>query len=168
VHRLAEKVPDVVYADGGALFATEPRPDDEPQYDFGPGEHEVVEAGIATSAPRSTTRVPLGMAFNSEAFDFPDIDALSVCTLGLDRLILVSSDGVWSAERLDDLDVSAEVVEAAVECDRDGATAWVELDNSGGRYTAYGSGEVAVLQRGARLELSPGSGGAGLRRRPRR
>jgi hypothetical protein len=93
-----------------------------------------------------------GLPFDYEGNDF----GLSVCALGLDRLILVSSDGVWSAERLDDLDVSAGVVEAAVECDRDGATARVELDNSGGGYTTYGSGDVAVLQRGARLELSPG------------
>jgi hypothetical protein len=92
-----------------------------------------------------------GLPFDYEGNAF----GVSVCALS-DRLILVSSNGVWSATRLADIDVSDDVLEAHVECDADGSRARVELDNSDGQYTAYGAGEVAVLQRGARLELSPG------------
>jgi hypothetical protein len=92
------------------------------------------------------------LPFDYEGNDF----GVSACSLGLDRLMLVAADGVWSATRLDDLDVSADVVEASVDCDNAGAIARVELDNSAGKYTAYGSDAVATLQRGARMELSPG------------
>jgi phage protein D len=37
----------------------------------------------------------------------------------------------------------------------------VVLNNEGGAYTLYGAGDLAVLQRGARLQLSPGYKGAG-------
>lgn len=90
-------------------------------------------------------------------FDYQgNASGVSVCSIGLDRIVLVASDGVWSASRLDDLDVSADVLEAAVDSDRNGAVARVELENSAGKYTMYGSSDVEVLQRGARLELSPG------------
>src|SRR5690606_24799844 len=75
VRRLAEKVPDVLFADGGALFATDPRPDDLPQYAFGPGVHEVVEAryrDLGTEVNRART---VGDGVFAEAFDFPAIHA---------------------------------------------------------------------------------------------
>ena len=57
-------------------------------------------------------------------------------------MTLAASDGVWDAHVLGLLDVSADVIEAAVDCDTSGARARLELDNSGGQYSAYGSGAL--------------------------
>jgi hypothetical protein len=70
--------------------------------------------------------------------------------------MLASSDGVWNATLVEALDVSSDVVEAVVVCEREGAHVRLDLDNSAGQYTGYGSGGLAVLRLGARLELSPG------------
>jgi hypothetical protein len=70
--------------------------------------------------------------------------------------MLAASDGVWGGVLLPDLDVSEAVLEAVVDRDIAGSRARVELDNSRGQYTAYGAGPLAALQRGARIELSPG------------
>jgi len=71
---------------------------------------------------------------------------------------LVAAAGVWfsDAPALPEIDVTADVIEASVETGGEGSTAVVALNNEGGRFTAYGSGDVSVLQRGARLQLSPG------------
>ncbi len=71
---------------------------------------------------------------------------------------LASSDGVWltSLPAFAELDVSADVVEARVRADQEGAVVELELDNSAGAYTAYGAGDLGALQRGARLQLTPG------------
>ena len=71
---------------------------------------------------------------------------------------LSSSAGVWSAAypSWGALDVAADVLEAGVELSEDGGRATIVLQNEGGRYTGYGSGTLAALQRGARLQLAPG------------
>ncbi len=55
-----------------------------------------------------------------------------------------------------ELDVTANVVSARVDQDGRGARVQLELDNSGGTYDAYGSGALGALQRGGRLQLTPG------------
>ena len=98
------------------------------------------------------------------AFDYEgNAYGLSACAISASQMMLAASDGVWSAALLASLDVSSDVLEAAVDWDSfdglrasGGGRARVELDNSDGRYTAYGAGVLAALQRGARLELSPG------------
>jgi hypothetical protein len=71
---------------------------------------------------------------------------------------LVAAAGVWysDAPALPGVDLSADVVEASVVAYESGTSAVVSLINADGRYTAYGEGDLAVLQRGARLQLSPG------------
>ena len=81
---------------------------------------------------------------------------LAACAIDSAQMVLAASDGVWGGVFLPSLDVSADVLEATVDCTSDSARARVELDNSAEQYTAYGAGDIAVLQRGARLELSPG------------
>jgi hypothetical protein len=81
---------------------------------------------------------------------------LAACALDAGQLMLVASDGVWAGTLLPSIDVSADVLEATVDCDTEGARARIELDNSAGQYTAYGAGGLAAFQRGARIELSPG------------
>jgi hypothetical protein len=76
---------------------------------------------------------------------------------------LVSANGVWysASPALPELELTADVIEASVVADAKGAGAVVVLNNEGGAYTLYGAGDLAVLQRGARLQLSPGYKGAG-------
>ncbi len=51
--------------------------------------------------------------------------------------MLSSSDGVWSAALVSDLDVSADVVEASVDVDVEGARVRLELDDGSGDYSSY-------------------------------
>ena len=84
------------------------------------------------------------------------------------RLWLTTPAGVWSAlvPSWVDLDVSADLIDAAVELDELDGRARIVLRNdpavgeSSGRYSAYGSGALAAIQAGARLQISTGYGTA--------
>lgn len=124
---------------------------------------------VAYSAPaggyrrQQWTTLELSHDFNEEqwrepvAFDFEDAYGVAVVDAS-GELWLVSAAGVWltALPAYAQLDVSADVVEASVRVDQEGALAELELDNSGDAYTAYGSGALGALQRGARLQLTPG------------
>ena len=93
------------------------------------------------------------------AFDYaPTTRGVAVAVMNGTETWLVAAAGVWfsDAPALPEIDVTADVIEASVEASDEGSTAVVVLNNEGGRFTAYGSGDVAVIQRGARLQLSPG------------
>ena len=115
------------------------------------------------------TTLALTHDFNEEqwrepvAFDFEDGHGVAAVAEGA-ALWLASAAGVWlsALPAFAELDVSAGVVEARVRADDEGAVVELELNNADGAYTAYGAGALGALQRGARLQLTPGySGTAG-------
>jgi hypothetical protein len=119
--------------------------------------------GDAAYKREQYTTKPVLFDFNTDqwreaiAFDYEgNAFGLAADALTPASLALASSDGVWNATLVDSLDISADVTEASVECDTTGTRVRVELDNGDGRYSAYGAADLAVLRRGARLELSPG------------
>ena len=75
VRRLAEKVPDAVFFDAGAMLATEPRPDDTSQYAFGPQTHAIVEGRYRDLGPAANRARTVGDGVYGEAFDFSEIEA---------------------------------------------------------------------------------------------
>jgi hypothetical protein len=93
------------------------------------------------------------------AIDYsPTTRGVAVAVANASETWLVAASGVWysDAPALPGIDVTADVVEASVVADANGSAAVVSLDNADGRYTSYGAGDFAVLQRGARMQLSPG------------
>ncbi len=90
-------------------------------------------------------------------FDFEDAEGVALA-LDATTLWLVSAAGVWLSTLPGhaQIDVSADVVKADVRIDQDGGGVELELDNADGSYTAYGAGSLGALQRGARLQLTPG------------
>jgi hypothetical protein len=121
-------------------------------------------SGDAPYHRQQWTTMDLSHDFNEEqwreplAFDYTGEHGVAVTGSSAPELWLASSDGVWYSPlpAFATLDVSASVIAASVRCDGDGALAEIELDNAGGEYTAYGSGNLGALQRGARLQLTPG------------
>ena len=90
-------------------------------------------------------------------FDFEDAEGVAV-VMDATTLWLVSAAGVWlsALPAFAEVDVSADVVKADVRIDQEGGVVELELDNADGSYTAYGAGSLGALQRGARLQLTPG------------
>jgi hypothetical protein len=80
------------------------------------------------------------------------------------KLWLTSAEGVWlaSAPSWPSLDVSADVIEAAVDLDEYEGRARLVLRNdpsdsgAAGRYSTFGGADLSAIQRGARLELAAG------------
>jgi hypothetical protein len=101
IARLKEKVPDVLFYDAGALFATEPRPTDSSQYAFGPDAHLILEARYRDLGPAVNRARTLGDGVFGEAFDFDDIAALgeSIGTV-VDENLDDSSDAQARSEAL--------------------------------------------------------------------
>jgi hypothetical protein len=120
-------------------------------------------AGDAAYGRQQWTTMDLSHDFNEEqwrepvAFDYDDPFGLAVAHGGGNQW-LTAPDGVWltALPAYAELDVTDDVVEASVKTDADGTVVELELNNAGGAYTAYGSGNLGALQRGARLQLTPG------------
>jgi hypothetical protein len=81
-----------------------------------------------------------------------------------DAVWLSAAAGVWRAGApvTPSLDVSADVVEASVDLSVEDGRARIILRNDpaatgdAGRYSAYGSGDAALIRRGVQLDLAPG------------
>jgi hypothetical protein len=96
------------------------------------------------------------------AFDYTGDYGVSLAARS-GRVWLVSANSVWSGVGLVDIDVSDDVVDASVElAEYDGRVRLVLCNDpnatsgGAGRYSTYGSGALATIQRGARLELAAG------------
>jgi hypothetical protein len=98
------------------------------------------------------------------AFDY-DGEAGASAAFGGGRLWLCSAERVWSSllPAFEELDVSQNVFEASAEVDAHGTRVELVLDASTGLAQAFGQGTLGIIQRGARLRLTPGyETGAGL------
>ena len=70
---------------------------------------------------------------------------------------LSNPGGVWRARLSEEnLDLTADVISIRQELTRKEGRLIVELDNSSGRYSSPGQGELAILDIGCQLEISPG------------
>jgi len=70
---------------------------------------------------------------------------------------LASPAGVWRADRTEhSLDLTADVTGVRQESGASSGSLLVELKNDDGRYAAPGQGDLAVLDIGCRLDISPG------------
>jgi hypothetical protein len=89
--------------------------------------------------------------------DFEDFFGAAVAVIG-SRLWLSARGAVWSslAPASSQLNLTARVLEATVEIGAGGGRARVVLDNEDGELTGYGAGDLVALQRGGRLQLTPG------------
>jgi hypothetical protein len=99
------------------------------------------------------------------AFEFEGDYGVAASAANLDGYLwLASAAGVWSGRSptQDDLDVSEDVIEAAVEIAEGSGLARLVLRNDpaanglAGRFAGYGSGALSALRRGARLQLAAG------------
>lgn len=99
-----------------------------------------------------------------QGFDHTGDYGVACARGGGQEIWLSAPAGVWLGRSpgFDDLDVSADVLEAAVELEEGGGRARLVLRNDppaappAGRYAGYGTGTLGALQRGCRLQLTPG------------
>ena len=119
-------------------------------------------AGDEAYAKIHWTTLDDSKSFNEDQWREPQVfnyegDGVAVTVSGAE-LWLAASNGVWLIDlpAFEQVDIAAAIVEVSVRVDDAGAIVDVELDNADGTWTAYGTGGLGALQRGARLQLTPG------------
>jgi hypothetical protein len=120
-------------------------------------------SGDAAYTRLQWTTMDLLHDFNEEQWREPvafnyDGEFGASAAFGDGRLWLCSAERVWSSPlpALEELDASQDIVEATLEVDASGARVQLVLDASAGLPQAFGDGTLSIIQRGARLRLTPG------------